>query len=103
MFPPEGSFDIDAGDGDGGIPFRTPNIPKQSQIILRTKIVHTPGMFFFLFQKIFKNTFKISSYIQKMTQDPINALKITIYNTKHTTDSKLHFKNSKMFETIEQM
>ena len=28
IFPPEGNFDIDAGDGEGGGPFRTKNRPK---------------------------------------------------------------------------
>ena len=38
-----------------------------------------------------KYIFKISSYIQKNTQHPINALKTTIYNTKHTQNAKMHF------------
>ena len=40
---------------------------------------------------MFKNVFKIFSYIQKMTTEPINALKITIYNTKHTKITKSKF------------
>ena len=55
LFPPEGNFDIDAGDGGGGGPFRTnnPNKPQNTQKItkflnniVRTKIVHTSGTCF---------------------------------------------------------
>ena len=34
-----------------------------------------------------------------MTTNPINALKIIIYNTKHTANTKMHSNKSKMFET----
>ena len=37
---------------------------------------------------------KTSSYIQKNTHNTINALKITIYNTKHTNNTKVHFNTS---------
>ena len=84
FFPPERNFDIDARDGGGGGPFRTKH-PQQFQEItkriVRTIIVHTSGTFL---QKTFKSIFKISSYIQKNTQNPINALRITVFNTKHT-------------------
>ena len=33
----------------------------------------------------------ICSYIHKMTQNPINVVKIIIYNTKHTKHTKIHF------------
>ena len=44
------------------------------------RIVHTSGHS----SKNVKHIFKTSSYIQKMSPTPINALKITIHNTKHT-------------------
>ena len=34
-----------------------------------------------------------------MTPTPINALKITLYSTKHTQNTKMHFHKSKTFET----
>ena len=46
FFPPEGNFDIDAGDEDGGGPLRTPQIPPNHKKIkkqVRPKIVHTSG------------------------------------------------------------
>jgi hypothetical protein len=46
-----------------------------------------------MFKKSPQNIFKISSYIQKTTTDPIDALKITIYITKHTKNTKIHFTN----------
>ena len=33
-----------------------------------------------------------------MTQNMINAFKISIHNTKHTQNSKIHFKISNIFE-----
>ena len=38
------------------------------------------------------------SYIQKVTANPINALKITILNTKHTKNTHGHFQKSNIFE-----
>ena len=46
-----------------------------------------------------KHISKICSYIQKTTPNPINALKITIYNTKHTSNTKIYFKKYNCFET----
>ena len=37
-----------------------------------------------------------------MTPNPINALRITIYNTKHTHNSKIHYQTSKTFEKIDK-
>ena len=36
-----------------------------------------------------------------MTPSPINALGITIFNTKHTKDTKVHFHTSNIFEHFE--
>ena len=49
-----------------------------------------------------KTIFKISSHIQKMTQNPINSVKITTYNTKHTQNAKIHLKTSNFFERIKK-
>ena len=42
--------------------------------------------------------FKICSYTQKTTQNPINALKIKIYKTKHTNNTQIHFQKNEMFK-----
>ena len=34
-----------------------------------------------------------------MSPNPLNAVKITNYNTKHTANTKIHFHKSKVFET----
>ena len=46
---------------------------------------------------------KISSYIHKNTQNPMKTSKISICNTKHTTNAKIHFKFSMflLFENLE--
>ena len=83
----EGSFDIDAGDVCvcvGGDHLGPPKIPQNLKRIVRTAIVHTPGTFF---PQNVNNIFKICSYIQKTIQNPINAFKITIHNTKHTKNT----------------
>ena len=36
-----------------------------------------------------------------MTPNPINAFKITIYNTKRTKNTRIHSKRYKMFKTFE--
>ena len=33
-----------------------------------------------------------------MTQNPINALQITVCNTKHTTNTQMHFPKTNNFE-----
>ena len=97
----EGNFDIDAGDGDGGGPFRIQTPPKtQTSQTNRTEIVHTSGNFSKRIKNMLKNIFNISSYIQKNTKNPINALKITIYNTNHTYNTNIHSKKSKLFKQI---
>ena len=70
------------GDGDGG-DHLGPKVPKNH----KKKIVHTSETFF----ENVKN-FKISSYIQKNTTNPINAFKITNHNTKHTNNAKIYLK-----------
>ena len=73
IFPPEGSFDIDAGNGLRGKqnPQNPKNVPKT---VSYGKCSHFWDSLFF-FQKKSKNIFEISSYMQKMTKNPINALK----------------------------
>ena len=78
--PLEGNFDWRRGWG-----WRVTKSQKRN----RMKIVHTFGHL----QKTQK-IFKMSSYIQKMTPNPINALKITSYNTKHTNNTKIPFQHS---------
>ena len=48
-----------------------------------------------------KDILKISSYIQKNRANPINAFEITIYNTKHTKNTKINFNKSTIFEHFE--
>ena len=40
----------------------------------------------------------MSSYIQKMMQNPINTFEISIYNTKHNNNTTIYFPQNKMFE-----
>ena len=62
-------------------------------------------MFTFLgqFSTNVKNLFKIYSYIQKKTPNPINAFKIIIYNTNTPTIHKRISRNVSMFENFEQI
>ena len=46
IFPPEGNFDIGAGDGVGGDHLEPLEIQRNHKNIFRTKIVHTSGTFF---------------------------------------------------------
>ena len=71
-----------------------PKIPQNHENISYENCSH----FWDMFKIMYKNIFKIYSYIQKMSTNPINALKITIDNTKHTQNTTIHFKQSKMFE-----
>ena len=41
----------------------------------------------------------MSSYTQKKTQNPINALRITTYNTKHSKHIQMHFNKSEVLAT----
>ena len=97
-FPRKGTLTLTPGMGVcvGGHlgPKITNHLPKR----FRTKIVHTSGT---LFQKFYKQIFKIYSYIQKNTKSPINALKIATYTTKYTQNTNIHFQKPKVFEQIE--
>ena len=98
LFPPEGNFDIDAGDGGGGGPFRTQKISnylKNIEKIVRTKIVQ----FWDIFKKS-KKKLKLSSYIRKMTQNPIDALKITNYNTQFPNKTRIRIFQKDKFKII---
>ena len=79
LFPLEGIFDIDAGDGVGGGGDHLG--PQQSQQITQIKKkVRTTNCahFWDIFSKNEKYIFGISSCIRNNTQNPINALKNTI-------------------------
>ena len=88
-FPLKGTLALTPGMGLRG-PFRTKDLFKKNV----RKLFTLRGHFF----KKSKTIFKISSYIQKMTQNSINTLKITICNTNHTKNTEIHFHKSKMFE-----
>ena len=62
MCSPEGNFDIDAGDGVGWGPFRTPQITTNHKQIVRTKIVHTSGTFS---KNVQKHLYNIFIYTEK--------------------------------------
>ena len=53
--------------------------------------------FLYIFQKITKTTFKMSSDIQKNTTNLINALQITVYNTQYNKIAKTNFKQIQYF------
>ena len=97
IFPTAGNFDIDAGDMGWG-PFSTPK--KQKITKANTKKYFVRKLFTLLdhFSKMFENIFKISSYIQKTTPNPINALILTNYSTKHSNTTKIHCTKSNTFE-----
>ena len=68
FFPPEGNFDIDAGDGGGGGDHLGPlESPKITQKYFVRKLITLLGQF----SKNVENTFKMYSYIQKKTTNPI--------------------------------
>ena len=75
------------GMGMGG----RPKITKTHKQIIRAKIVYTSGTFS---KQNMKTNFNISSSIQKMKPNLNNALKITIYNTKHTNNTQTHLATS---------
>ena len=73
-------------------------MPTHHKKTVRTEIVHTSVHF----SKNVRNIFKICSYIQKTTTNPINALKAAIYDTKHTNNTQIHFEKSENFEKCQQ-
>ena len=86
-FPWKGLLTLTTGMGVGWgdrLGSQIPQIKTNRKKTLRTNIVHTSED---IFQK---NSFffEISSYIQKTTPNTINALAITIYNTKHTKNTE---------------
>ena len=98
----EGNFDIDAGDGGRGGDHLGPQIPKhhkKSQKYFVRELFTLLGHFSKM-SKISNNVFKICSYIQKKTQNPIIASKITIYNTKYANNAKIHLKTIQTFRKI---
>ena len=92
-FPPKGTLTLTPGMGGGGGTIwdpKTPPNPKNSQ---KNSSYENCSHFSDIFK--YKKIFKICSYIQKRTPNPINAVRITIYSTKHTKDSKIYFGNPK--------
>ena len=100
--PRTGTLTLTPGMGMGG-PFSTPKSQtnhKKSKTTIVRKVFTLLGDV----SKNMKNIFKIFSYIQKTTTNPINALKITIHSTKHTKNTQFHFeKQSKAFVRLEQI
>ena len=68
------------------------------QPLIQTKITkNTCFLNFEMFEnkKSIKNTFSnIFIYIQPITHNLIQTLKMTIYNTKHTQNTQIHFQQS---------
>ena len=59
---------------------------------------------FTFFEKCKTNIFKICSYIKKKTQNLINALEMTIYDTNHTNNTQTYFiKPHILFEHFENI
>ena len=92
----EGNFDIDAGDGGGGGPFRTPKSYKNPKNPPHENCSH----FWDISPKMSKNIFRICSYIQKKKTNPIFALEITIHCTKHTNNPKISKQKNTKLENI---
>ena len=95
LIPLEGNFDIDAGDGMGGGEHIEPQNPQKSKKITKNSSYENCSHFWDIFQKVYKHIFKQSSYIQKNSLNPINAVKITIYNTKFTPNTNIIAKINK--------
>ena len=81
-------------------PLRTQNPKKTQENSSFENCSHFRDIFPKKFKKA-KSIFKVYSYIQKSTQNPINTFKITTYNTKHTKNAKIYLKNLKI-KTIYQ-
>ena len=100
MFPPEGNFDIDAGDGGGWVGGWGDHLGPPKSQTNHTK--HFVRKLFTLLGHVSEHCkqtfFDIFSYTQKTTLNPINASKITNYNTEHTTNTNIHFQQSNIFD-----
>ena len=72
FFPRKGTLTLTLGMEVGGDHLGPHHIKTSHKQIVRTKTVQTSGT---CFQKMYRNIFKISSYTQKMSQNPIHALK----------------------------
>ena len=104
FFTQKGTLTLTPGMGmgwwwGGGDYLGPPNPPKSQKYISYENCSHFCD---FVFSKMSNSIFKISSYIQKKTQNPINAFKITIYNTKHTNNTKTHLNKSQTLEHIKK-
>ena len=107
FFPPEGNFDVDAGDGGGGgvgDQIITTNY-KQLQIIKNKYFVRNCitllGHFSNNFNKSQRQTLKYVSIYRK-TPNLITALKIAICYTNHTKRTKIHSTKPKSSKIIEK-
>ena len=96
FFTRKGTLTLTPGRGRGHLGHEFPQIKKSPKNPSYENCSH----FWDIFPKMFKNLFKISSYIEKMTTNPINALKITIYNTKRTQNTKVHFEQIQNARTL---
>ena len=87
FFPPEGTFDWRLGwgwgGGDGGN--KSKKITKQYK---KNSLYEMCSHFWTCFRECKKTSLKYVHIYKKMTPNPINALEIIIYNTKHTKIQK---------------
>ena len=91
MFFPWKATLADAGDGDGG---RATNHNKSHKITKKGSYENCPR--FLTFFKKIKYIFERSSYIQKLTPNPINALKIETDITNAPKIQTYIFRNPKL-------
>ena len=98
MFPPARNFDIDAGDGGGGGGGDHLG-PKNHKRKFVRKMFTPLG---FVFRKMSKHIFKISSYIHKKTTNPINAFKnqFIIQNTAKVQNTFKKIQHVRLFSNI---
>ena len=82
----------------GGGPFRTPKSQKITNKI-RTIILHISGTFLKTCTNI---SLKHLHIYRKNTQNRIPIFKISIYNTKHTNNAKIHFKQIQTKSKIQE-
>ena len=108
FFPWKGALTLTPGMGVGGSgghlgPPKSPKISQHHKKSQKNSSYENCSHFWDIFQKLKNKIFKISSYIQKITPNPINALKITIINTKTHPKYKCtntYFKNYKNPENL---